>query len=55
MYEKRAFVDWYVEEGMEEVEFTGAREEMALMIKDYEELEADSIEESGEEEEEIHD
>jgi tubulin alpha len=55
MYEKRAFVHWYVGEGMEEVEFTSAREEMALMNKDYEELEADSIEDSGEEEEEIHD
>ncbi|XP_026469931.1 tubulin alpha-4A chain-like [Ctenocephalides felis] len=43
MYSKRAFVHWFVTEGMDEGEFGEARSDIATLERDYEEVAEDTI------------
>lgn len=49
MYEKRAFVHWYVGEGMKEREFSEARDDLEALLKDYEKVGTETAEGEGEE------
>nr|CEL67380.1 TPA: Tubulin alpha chain [Neospora caninum Liverpool] len=50
MYSKRAFVHWFVGEGMEEGQLTEARDDLAALERDYDEVAADTKIDADEEE-----
>ena len=51
MYARRAFIHWYVNEGLETVEFDEARSDVTDLIQEYEMYETAGVEEVGEGEE----
>jgi tubulin beta len=52
MYARRAFIYWYVNEGLETVGFDEGRSNMTDLIQEDEMYETDGVEETGEGEEE---
>jgi len=51
MYSQRAYVHWYVGEGMEEGEFSEAREDLGFLEKDYLDVVSEAASDEEEEEE----
>lgn len=47
MYDKKAFLHWYLKEGMEEAAFTEAREDLVTLQADYLEAEKEDVDEGA--------
>jgi len=52
MFKRKAYVHWYTNEGMEEMEFTEAESNMNDLVLEYQQYQEAKIEEQEEEEEE---
>jgi len=50
MFKRKAFVHWYTNEGMEEMEFTEAESNMNDLVLEYQQYQEAKIEEQEEEE-----
>merc|ERR1712217_55656 len=53
MYSQRAYVHWYVSEGMEEGEFSEAREDLGFLEKDYADVVSEKASDEEDDEEEF--
>merc|ERR1712238_490747 len=51
MYSQRAYVHWYVGEGMEEGEFSEAREDLGFLEKDYLDVITEQASDEGDDDE----
>ena len=50
MYKRKAFLHWYLDEGMDEMEFTEAYSNMKDLISEYQQYQEASIEDNSEDE-----
>ncbi|THH01140.1 hypothetical protein EW026_g1500 [Hermanssonia centrifuga] len=53
MFKRKAFLHWYTQEGMDEMEFTEAESNMQDLVAEYQQYQDATVEEEGEYEEEV--
>jgi len=53
MFKRKAFLHWYTQEGMDEMEFTEAESNMQDLVAEYQQYQDATVEEEGEYEEEL--
>ncbi|KAJ8587791.1 tubulin C-terminal domain-like protein, partial [Rhizopogon salebrosus TDB-379] len=53
MFKRKAFLHWYTQEGMDEMEFTEAESNMQDLIAEYQQYQDATVEEEPEYEEEV--
>jgi len=53
MFKRKAFLHWYTQEGMDEMEFTEAESNMQDLVAEYQQYQDATVEEEGDYEEEL--